>query len=86
MIRSIILGFFYLLMIPSVALIGFPWTFISGKVDRLYDMAMAVSAGAVPVGVAWGYHDSAELVRAGAVTVAETPADILPFARSRTDG
>ena len=43
MIRSIILGFFYLLMIPSVALIGFPWTFISGKVDRLYDMAMAVT-------------------------------------------
>ena len=54
--------------------------------DTSYDMAMAVSAGAVPVGVAWGYHDSAELVRAGAVTVAETPADILPFARSRTDG
>src|SRR5438309_1971379 len=30
-------------MIPSVAIIGFPWTFISGKVDLLYNMAMAVT-------------------------------------------
>ncbi len=43
MIRALILAFFYLLMIPCVALIGFPWTFISGRVDRLYQMAMAVT-------------------------------------------
>jgi 1-acyl-sn-glycerol-3-phosphate acyltransferase len=43
MIRALILGVFYLLMIPSVALIGFPWTFISGRVDVLYRMAMAVT-------------------------------------------
>ena len=43
MIRAIILGLFYLLMIPTVALIGFPWTFISGKVDLLYNMAMSVT-------------------------------------------
>src|SRR5438105_1973147 len=30
-------------MIPSVAIIGFPWTFISGKVDLLYNMAMSVT-------------------------------------------
>lgn len=30
-------------MIPSVALIGFPWTFISGRVDKLYQMAMAAT-------------------------------------------
>lgn len=43
MIRAFILGIFYLLMIPSVALVGFPWTFISGRVDVLYRMAMAAT-------------------------------------------
>jgi phosphoglycolate phosphatase len=38
--------------------------------DTAYDMAMAVAAGVRPVGVAWGYHEAAELVAAGAVFVA----------------
>ena len=54
--------------------------------DTSYDMAMAVAAGAVPVGVAWGYHDAGELVAAGAVTVADHPRDILEFAREQADG
>lgn len=54
--------------------------------DTSYDMAMAVAAGAVPVGVAWGYHDADDLVAAGAVTVAQTPAQILSFAREMDDG
>ncbi|MEO7564542.1 MAG: HAD-IA family hydrolase [Sphingomicrobium sp.] len=54
--------------------------------DTSFDMAMAVAAGAVPVGVAWGYHEPAELIDAGAVTVAETPRDILEFALERSNG
>lgn len=54
--------------------------------DTSYDMAMAVAAGAVPVGVAWGYHDHDDLIAAGAVTVAQTPAQILGFAREMDNG
>jgi len=38
--------------------------------DTAYDMAMAVNAGVRPVGVAWGYHEAAELRAAGAMFVA----------------
>lgn len=37
--------------------------------DTAYDMEMAVAAGAVPVGVAWGYHEADELRAAGAAVV-----------------
>lgn len=37
--------------------------------DTAYDMEMAVAAGAVPVGVAWGYHEADELRAAGATVV-----------------
>ncbi|MDP4024511.1 HAD-IA family hydrolase [Methylobacterium sp. NEAU 140] len=40
--------------------------------DTTFDMAMAVSAGAVAIGVAWGYHPPGALYGAGAVTVVET--------------
>jgi 1-acyl-sn-glycerol-3-phosphate acyltransferase len=43
LIRALLLGFYYAVMIPIVALVGFPWTFISGRVDRLYQMAMAAT-------------------------------------------
>lgn len=42
--------------------------------DTGYDMAMARSAGARALGVEWGYHPVAELLRAGAEAVAEHPA------------
>jgi phosphoglycolate phosphatase len=38
--------------------------------DTQYDMAMAVSAGVRPIGVAWGYHTREELREAGAEIVA----------------
>jgi 1-acyl-sn-glycerol-3-phosphate acyltransferase len=44
LIRAVLLGIFYAVMIPLVAIIGFPWTFISGRVDRLYQMAMIATA------------------------------------------
>jgi phosphoglycolate phosphatase len=49
--------------------------------DTSYDMAMARAAGAFAIGVGWGYHDSDELLRAGAHRVAEAPEDILHFAK-----
>jgi phosphoglycolate phosphatase len=39
--------------------------------DSSYDMLMARNAGAVPVGVAWGYQTAPELFAAGARVVAE---------------
>lgn len=41
--------------------------------DTSFDMAMGVAAGARALGVDWGYHDSAELVAAGAYAVATHP-------------
>lgn len=34
--------------------------------DTVFDMAMAVAARAVPIGVCWGYHERQELTEAGA--------------------
>ena len=39
--------------------------------DTVYDIKMAVAAGVLPVGVAWGYHEPEELRAAGAVAVIE---------------
>jgi phosphoglycolate phosphatase len=44
--------------------------------DTVFDVEMAVAAGAKSIGVDWGYHDAAELLAAGAAAVAETPSDI----------
>ena len=45
--------------------------------DTAYDMAMAVAAGAEPVGVAWGYHDTSELRDAGARGIAAHPSELV---------
>jgi phosphoglycolate phosphatase len=45
--------------------------------DTAYDMAMARAAGALAVGVSWGYHGPAELQGAGAHALATRP-DQLP--------
>ena len=44
--------------------------------DTVYDIEMALAAGCRAIGVAWGYHDAAELLAAGAEAVAETPAQL----------
>ncbi|MCU0729166.1 MAG: HAD-IA family hydrolase [Sphingopyxis sp.] len=44
--------------------------------DTSYDMAMARSAGAHAVGVAWGYHPTAILDDAGAGAIAMHPRDL----------
>jgi phosphoglycolate phosphatase len=45
--------------------------------DTAGDMREARLAGAIPLGVAWGWHDPARLEKAGAEAIAETPADLL---------
>ena len=45
--------------------------------DTSYDIVMAKAAGMPAIGVAWGYHDAAELLAEGADRVAEHP-DELP--------
>jgi phosphoglycolate phosphatase len=54
--------------------------------DTSFDMAMAVNAGASGIGAAWGYHDSDDLLEAGAIAVAEQPLDVLSVLRERADG
>jgi phosphoglycolate phosphatase len=49
--------------------------------DTSFDMAMAKAAGARAIGVAWGYHDVADLDAAGADFIAQSPADLLAYAR-----
>ena len=44
--------------------------------DTVYDIEMGLAAGCRALGVAWGYHDPAELLAAGAEAVAETPAQL----------
>lgn len=59
-------------------------TFVVG--DTSFDMAMAVNAGAVGIGAAWGYHEADELLEAGAAAVAEQPLEVLDLIREHVDG
>ena len=54
--------------------------------DTSFDMAMAAAAGAAPIGAGWGYHHSEELIEAGAVAVAEAPAEVIALVREHVDG
>ena len=54
--------------------------------DTSFDMVMASSAGALPIGAGWGYHDSDELLQAGAAAVADQPGDVLALIREHADG
>jgi phosphoglycolate phosphatase len=47
--------------------------------DTTYDMTMARAAGALPVGVAWGYHPVEELTAAGAVHLVTSSAALPPL-------
>jgi len=44
--------------------------------DTVFDIAMARAIGVRALGVAWGYHEPAELIAAGAEAVAATPAQL----------
>ncbi len=47
--------------------------------DTRYDIEMAQAAGALPVGVCWGYHEPAALVEAGAAALLEAPMELPPL-------
>lgn len=47
--------------------------------DTAYDMAMAGACNVRAVGVAWGYHDAAELIAAGAAFVAGNPLELQEY-------
>jgi phosphoglycolate phosphatase len=49
--------------------------------DTAFDMQMAVSAGCLAVGVAWGYHAPEDLRAGGAAAVIAHPDDFLPTLR-----
>lgn len=44
--------------------------------DTVFDVAMAKAAGVRAIGVAWGYHEPAELLEAGASGIAESAAEL----------
>ena len=54
--------------------------------DTSFDMAMAVNAGARGIGAGWGYHDSEELLEAGAIGVAGRPLEVLNLIREHANG
>jgi phosphoglycolate phosphatase len=54
--------------------------------DTSFDMAMAINAGATGIGAAWGYHDTEELLEAGAIAVADQPSDVLSIVREQVNG
>ena len=45
--------------------------------DTSFDMEMARAAGAVAIGVSWGYHEIADLRQAGAHAIIGQPAELL---------
>ena len=52
--------------------------------DTGWDMGMARAAGCGAIGVAWGYHDDAELWATGAQAIAADPLDVLSIADQLT--
>lgn len=62
---------------PAMALAAMEDTFAAPENtvmigDTVFDMQMAQAAGVRAIGVAWGYHEAAELLEAGAIGIAET--------------
>jgi phosphoglycolate phosphatase len=53
--------------------------------DTAFDMGMAVNAGVKGIGAAWGYHEAADLLAAGAVAVADSPLDVLAHLPRQTE-
>lgn len=51
--------------------------------DTSFDIGMGKAAGVLTIGVAWGYHDTAELIAEGADIVVDTPAALTAFLKAR---
>jgi 1-acyl-sn-glycerol-3-phosphate acyltransferase len=48
-IRTLLMLAFWLLLVPFAALVGFPWTFLTGKVDVLYWLGTRIAFAGVRV-------------------------------------
>ncbi len=54
MIRALIISVFYTFYVPVAAIVGFPALFVTGRIDFLWDIALAgAQFGARMVGVRW---------------------------------
>ncbi len=51
--------------------------------DSGMDMAVAVNAGALPIGVLWGFRTKDELIKNGAAYTAENPDELIEILKSR---
>lgn len=60
------------MMIKAMGAVGAEPEFTVMIGDTTYDMEMAVNAGTQAIGVAWGYHETDELMDAGAACVVHT--------------
>lgn len=58
-------------------------TFVVG--DTRFDMEMAIAAGAIPIGVSWGYHACDELTNCGARTVIDSFGELYPLIDAMRD-
>ena len=54
--------------------------------DSPQDIEMAENAGVPAIGVAWGFHEPAELIRAGARRIVHSPDEIAPVVLELLDG
>ncbi|MDO8106405.1 HAD hydrolase-like protein [Isoptericola sp. b441] len=61
---------------PGVVMVG----------DRAHDVRGAAEHGIACVGAAWGYGEPGELLDAGAVALADSPADLVDVLRALGDG
>jgi len=50
MIRTMVVVLFWAIGIPTAALVGFPWTIVSRKIDFLYNTAMKIARAGVRLG------------------------------------
>ncbi len=53
--------------------------------DTTYDMEMACAAGVRALGVAWGYHSPEDLMKAGAIRVFESWAELETYLKNMED-
>ena len=54
--------------------------------DSPQDIEMAENAGVLAIGVSWGFHEPAELIRAGARRIVHDPGEIVPAVAALLDG
>ena len=65
------------MMIKAMGAVGAEPEFTVMIGDTTYDMEMAVNAGTQAIGVAWGYHETDELMDAGAASVVHTSDELI---------